>query len=462
MARSRSQIETSLANRITTIDPTVDTKKGPVPDIFTIPEAYEIQSLEARQDSIGLRYSFDYTKLQNRDIQILYGANHGLRPSNGTPSVARGIAYRYTRPQEDVIIPAGRIVTTTDGTVSFKVTYDTIMYAGRADAYYNATTSRYEVPITLTSMGTGTDFDLPPRTLRKLQEPISGIDGAENVERATQGKPEEDLTQFAVRTQKMFNGLETASADGFISTILNYGAPIVENVIPIFSSDTQYFQRRTRRAAWDIYIRGEQIEDVTATFAANGTAIFVLPNTPVISVSEVRVNDIPTSFSYTPDLSPERRGSVLEYDVVQLPSVPAMGSVITVRYQWNSLIALLQQYYNQTRAQSYKTDILIRMAQSVLLRVRVDVKAASTFDVTTVLGRTQNTIYSYFDETIRREIILPEAFRSYVVVGTPGISNLWVRTFTRATTGTLDVEPIELAPYEYVDTNGTLLEVNSI
>lgn len=459
MARSQTQVERSLANRITDIDTTVDVNKGAVPDIFIVPEATEIRALEQRQDSVGLRYSVDYVKLQDRDIQILYGANHGMRPSRGSPSTARGIAYRYTRPSENVVIAAGRLVSTDDESVTFKVLYDTVMYASRSDSYYNASKRRYEVPVVLQSVGTGVDFEVPARTLRKLKESIAGIDGMENVERATPSKPEEDLTEFARRVQAKFNGLEYASADGLSSIIRNYAPTIVQDVIPVFSSDVQYFQRRTRRAAWDLYLRGSRIEDTESTFTANGSAVFSLPNAPVVDVTEVRVNNLPTTFMFIPDTSPERRGSVLEYALVQLPSAPAIGSIVTVRYTWNSLIAQVQNYFNTTRVRSYKTDILIRSAQEVLLRVRVDVLPTSTFDPVTVLDNVRTTIYEFFDDPVRREIVTPESFRSYVQENTAGVSKLYVRTFTKASTGTMNVEPIDLAPFEYVNTNDNLLTV---
>lgn len=463
MARTRVQIEKSLGDRITGLDPTKDVLVGGIPDVFIIPEAAEIASLESRQDSIGYRYAWEYTKTQDRATQILYGSNHGLRPSTGAPTQTRGVAYRYTRPSQNVFIGAGNIVTTTDGSISFKIGYDTVMYADRADSYFNASKRRYEVPITLISVGTGTTFEVPPYALRKLGQTIEGIDGAENTVRAQDSKPEETIQAYGRRIQAKFNGLDLSNPAGFRQLLMNYAPTLVLDVICVFSSDTQYFERRTRRAAWDVYIRGERLEDTETVFTADGVSSeFVLPRTPVHEVTEVRINGIVTPYSFIPDTNPETRGSVIATDKILLGFVPAAGTSVTVKYVWNSLIGQLNSYINQTRAQAYRTDILVREARPVYVRIRLGVQPTTTFDTQEVLANTTASVYAYMDDTTRREFSDPEMFRSYVRSQTAGIRNLYVRTYTYATSGTLDVETIDLAPYEYVATNDTILTVERV
>lgn len=457
MARTQKQIEQSLANRVNSLNPNIDTVKGPVPEVFVIPEAAEIQSLEQRQDSIGYRYSFEYIKTQDRNTQVLYGANHGLRPSRGTPAVARGVAYTYTRPTSDVPISAGRVVTSDDGSIAFRLAYDAVMYANRADSYYNAVNRRYEITVTLSSLGTGVAFEIPPYTVRKLRDVIPGIDGIENTTRATDAKPEEDMIAFGRRTQAKFNGLETASSDGLRQTLMNYAPTLIEDVIPVFSSDTQWFQRRTRRAAWDLYIRGSRIESAESSFVADGsTSSFVIPNVPVASVSAVLINGLSTPFTFEPDTRPEVTGSTLAQDAVKLSFVPASGSTVTVQYQWNSLIYQLSQYITSSARDPFKTDILVRAVQPVLLRIRLGVQPTSTFDTTTVLANVRSSGYAFFADPTRREIVQPEIFTSYIVNSTAGVQKLYVREFTKSTTGSMLVEPVELAPYEYADTTDPL------
>jgi hypothetical protein len=457
VARTQTQIEKSLGARINQQNQNIDTVKGPVPDVFIIPEAAEIRSLEQRQDSIGYRYSFEYIKTQDRDTQVLFGANHGLRPSRGTPAVARGVSYTYTRPTEDRVIPAGRVVTTDDESVAFRVAYDVIMYANRADSYYNAVTRRYEVATTLVSLGTGVAFEIPPYSIRKLRDKIPGIDGIENTSRATDAKPEEDMVAFGRRTQAKFNGLETASADGLRQTLLNYAPTLIEDVIPVFSSDTQWFQRRTRRAAWDLYVRGQRIEDTESSFVADGvTSSFVLPHVPALAVTGVLINGLTTTFTFEPDLRPEVIGSTLAEDRVNLSFVPASGSTVTVQYQWNSLIYQLSNYITNSAKNPFKTDILVRAAQQVLLRIRLGVQPSTTFDTTTVLDNVRASGYEFFADPTRREIVHPETFKQHILNTTAGVRNIMVREFARATVGSMVVEPVELAPYEYADTTDAL------
>lgn len=459
MSRSPAQIEKSLADRINQRDPNADTIKGPIVDVTIIPTAAELARLEARQDNIALRYSWEYIKTQDYDSIILYGSNYGLRPSKGAPSTVRAVAYSYTRPQVDIPIPAGKVVSSADNSISYRVASDIVMFASRADSYYNAAKRRYQIPCMLVSIGTGHDFEVMPGTIRNLRENIPGIDGIENIEKSTPAKPEESILDFGRRTQAKFNGLEMASASGFRQILMNHAPSLVRDVIPIFSSDV-YFQRRTRRAAWDLYIRGERIEDTTTDILSNGHSSFLLPMTPVTSVSNVLVNGLPVAFTFQKDEAPETRGSVLAQDRILLGFAPPPGAIITVQYQWNSLISGLNEYISKTREEAYRTSILVRECQPVLLRVRANIQPSTVFDTTEVLSRARANAYTFFDSAQRREILSPQTFATYLQTSTAGVRKAIIQEFTRAITGDETIEDIELAPFEYamVDSDNLSLE----
>lgn len=462
MARPQVQIERSIRNRISARDPSLDVEKFDIADVFVIPEAGEIAELEQRMDSIGFRYSFEYVKTQDRNVQELYGANYGLRPAQGTPATCRGVAFRYSRPVEDITITAGRQVTTTDGSITFQTAYDVTMFASRADGYYNSTTRRYEVPVQLVSVGVGLAFELPPLALRVLKDTSLGIDGIVNTTRALESSPQEDMIQFGTRVQTTFNGLDGSSASGIQALLRNYAPTVIRNVVPIFSTDVPYFQRYVRRAAWDVYIRGEQITDIETTIVAAGESSWLLTNVPVLSVSEVRINGLVTDFTFVPDTDTRTMMSSISNDRIALSFTPAVGSVITVKYQYNSIIQQLQTYVNERRNRPYRTDILIRACQPVLLRIVLNIQPSSVFDEAEVIAAVRDSAYAYFDQPQSREIVWPEKFREYLVNTVTGIRNIYVRIFSVAATGDLDVQPIDLAPYQYVTTTDVLFVINRV
>ena len=81
MARNTKQIEQSIAADIESNDPTLDTVKGPIPDIFIRPQAKQLRNIEIKIDDLNKRYSLDYIRTTNTASLELYGSNHGLRKS---------------------------------------------------------------------------------------------------------------------------------------------------------------------------------------------------------------------------------------------------------------------------------------------------------------------------------------------------------------------------------------------
>ena len=55
MARTTTTIENSIANSIETINPSVDTEKGPIPEIFIIPQASQLRGAELLIDDLSHR-----------------------------------------------------------------------------------------------------------------------------------------------------------------------------------------------------------------------------------------------------------------------------------------------------------------------------------------------------------------------------------------------------------------------
>ncbi len=91
------------------------------------------------------------------------------------------------------------------------------------------------------------------------------------------------------------------------------------------------------------------------------------------------------------------------------------------------------------------------------MRMRFDVQPTSTFDASSVLDDVRAQVYAYLDDPIQRDALSPEDMRAYLLQVVTGIRKLDVRVFTRADTGTLDVQTVELAPYEYGTTTDILL-----
>ena len=452
VARSKKQIEQAIAAEMEAINPSLDTVKGPVPDIFIRPQASQLRKVELDIDDLNKRYSLQYTRTRNTASLELYGANHGLRKSPGRP--ARGYVYFYLfsriEPGQRVTIPAGTVVSTTDTSISYQTTREAIIVGESIDSYYNATKRRYEIRVPVASLGVGEVFDIPAGRIRTLQSTITSIDGVENREAIRGSQEAESNETFGDNIRAKFNGTALGSGNGLQQLVRNYDPTRISDVHLVFSTDYQLFRRRTRRAAWDVYLIGEDAQETSETFVGNGTkSQFVMSSQPVSAVTGVLVNGISVPYSFVRDATDQTKSSAWASDKIVLAAAPGSNSLVEVTYNYDKLITDTQAYIESLQNDLYDAEILVRKAIPVDMKVTVSIQVLSTFDKAQAVSDTVAIVQDYADLDVYVDLLTPEELRERIQQEVAGISSVKILEFTRLDSGTVPVEPIEFLANEY-------------
>jgi hypothetical protein len=452
MARTKKQIEQSLSSDMEAINPSLDTLKGPVPDIFIRPQASQLRAMEVLIDDLNKRYSLDYIRTRNTKALELYGANHGLRKSPGRP--ARGHVYFFTFSRLEagarIYIPAGTVVSTSDTSISYRTTKEAIVIGESIDSYYNATKRRYEIRVPVESLGTSDVFDIPPGRIRQIQSSITGINGVDNREYISGSQEAEDNETFGRNIRAKFNGTAQGSGDGLRQIVQNFDSTRIYDVHLVFSTDYNLFRRRTRRAAWDVYLIGEDSQIITESFVGNGSRTqFQLTNLPVLSVSSVLVNNVSVPYSLVKDTTDQTQTSARANDLVMLSSAPLEDIAVDITYNYDKLITDTAAYIAELQHDLYDADILVRKAIPVSIMVTVSIQVLSTFDKAQAVSDTLSAIQAYGDLTTFVSLLSPDELRTRIEQEVSGISFVRVLEFSRIDYGTAPVQPIEFLANEY-------------
>ena len=462
MARTLRQIEASLAASIELQDSSLDTVKGPIFDIFIRPQAAQFRATELLFDDLSRRYSLDYVLSQNASVLQLYGANHGLRRSAGR--AARGHVTFFTfsapGPSDVVVIPAGTVVATSDSSISYRTQRDAFIIGSSLGSYFNAAQRRYEVRVPIEALGSGSLFEVPPNRVIRIQSSVRGIDGVVNRERISGGTEVETQSSFGARIRKKFNGLGQGSGDGLGQLIANFDTSSIDDVALIYSTDFANFRRRTRRSAWDVYLIGSVTETAEVTYVGNAIQrSFKLPQAPVLSVTSVRVGNLSTGFTFLPDTSFQYRSSTQANDQVELDTIPGLNETVKVTYVYDKLVRDTQAYVDRIGVQLYRSEILVRKAIPVAVRARILVQVLSSFDETTATSAAFASCSEFVNPNKFSGILFADGLRSKLSSDVAGVSNITILEFTRDVGGTIPVETLEFAPYEFPESPDSLITI---
>lgn len=462
MARTLAQIEASLASSIEGQDPSIDTVKGPVFDIFIRPQSAQLRATELRYDDLSRRYSLDYVLTQNPSVLVLYGANHGLRRSAGRASRGNVVFFTFTAvaPDDVIVIPAGTVVTTSDPSIAFRTIRDAFIIGSSLPSFFNASQRRYEIRVPVEALGVGEEFEVPPRRVTNILSAVDGIDGVINFERIEGGTSVESTVRFGQRIRSKFNGLALGSGSGLDQLIRNFNPSSIDDVALIFSTDYDNFRRRTRRAAWDVYIIGSVSETAEITYIADGVQRdFPLPLTPTLGVTAVTVNDAAVSFTYNADTTDQFKTSTRANDTVELASIPGLNDTVTITYSYDKLIRDIQDYVDRLGVELYRADILVRKAVPIAIRAKILVQVLSSFDETDAASAAFATTAEFLNPDEFVSLLFANDLRSELSAAVAGVANVNVLEFTRDLTGTIPLETVEFRPFEYPESVDSLITI---
>ncbi len=315
----------------------------------------------------------------------------------------------------DITIAAGSELTTrsnitSNNTISFVTTADRTYIASNASTYFNATTGFYELDAPIKAVTTGTVGNVAAGTITILVTSVPGSPSVTNGVQTSGGTDIESNAALLSRIQQKLAGTAMGTPNGILSFIRQN--PNVVASLLVRPGDVELVRDQFGNAA-DVVIIGEITEQIVEVrnYVAGSTS-YILGRQPVQAIDDA-VNDTiegisgglafnfikGTHFKVVTDNSSISRGSTrAETEIVFLGSpFPDLNSPFTVTYSINSLVEDLQTSIDSDDNKIVGTDILIREAARVLIRVgafikvfpgftKADVAAAAADNVETLLN----------------------------------------------------------------------------
>lgn len=448
---------TDLKAAVRSIDPTIDTEKGPIATML-----YGVAVAGAQSESFSAYlqrlYQFSNVTLINDEDMFELALNFAKDPN--IAKVARVIVhfYRLTRPEPGRVYVAsvGTRVSTDDGRFNFIVVEDASMNGDIADVYFNAEVGRYEIPVSCEAVAAGADYNLPPNTINTIQTVQESFDGCINRDYAAK-QGEEELDKFGVQAL-VWNALQGVNQDtaGQIESIITDIDPTgVDDYVTVPSTDFAFFARLNQmstKLGYDIYMISDQLQvDIDRGTALGGETFLPLSSKPVSTVRYVSVDGTVVPHSLDKDVTAAWRGSPLANDRVELATPLQPGQVWEVQYFYYNVI---QDVHNalQDRIKVFGSDTLGRLADTVSINVAGEVSVFTTAERADVI----EDIRTYTDGYLRNPDNPSIAYRTFVTLLDPldyqrsveanvdGVQQFRLTRFARDDGAVLPIEQISL------------------
>jgi len=450
MARTKTQIATSMIATLRSVDPSIDVEVGPIRDFVITPTAKELAATEERAEHLALLYSLAFAQTASDAEVKALADNFGISRGRGSPSSGFLTFFSYTAPAagSSYTVSRGTLVSTTDGTYMYRTMEVGSILGDAADAYYNGTKQYYEITIRAEAVAVGPDYDVPPYRVTKIVGSLTGISGAENRVAFTGGSVSETKAGHVSRIQTRFLGMERGTAGGILSNIRNYDTTNIKDVSIVYSTDHTLFRRKTTTPALDVYIIGEVGEQATVVFTAvGGEDTVTLLRQPILSIDSVTVNGLPASYEWVIDQLPETTKSTSARDFIRLTPPLTAADVVQVTYTYNKLLTNIQNDLF-TYQGMFGTSILTRAAWEAPIALTVNISRLSVFSESRIQTQADGIITDYIEQELFIDALFPEVLRDRIQSRVAGVSTVTFSYFTRTDFGTLDVEVIELRKLE--------------
>jgi hypothetical protein len=462
------QYATSISDAISERDDSLDTRIGPIANLYVTPVARVLERQNNRAVYISQLASLQYVdKVRIEDLdELVY--NEGIVRWSGSRAVTTVTFSRAQPPTSDITVPVNLpVATPTDPSTGLAIVFRTIeaktMYAAAASSYYNATTEKYELKVAVSSVSTGDDVDVGARSITVMRRPISGFDSIFNEYATSSGKGLETNAELATRYLLHVQGSQLSTPLGIKSSLLdNFSS--VEDVYVVFGNNAYLEREQEDAGAVDIWVKGESSLETTYIVVYPGIDILIpLDRQPVIEVTDIF--DGVTHFVEGTDYEVVLGDGIYGYSnwgsdgikFIAGGSSPTMGVSLTITYKYNSLINTLASYYNQPQYNYIGASKLFRWAQPLLLTIDVSL-TTNAGNPDTVATNVRNTIATYINN-LKLGINVEEFDLDREVGRLYGVDNLvWNQLSVVGGSGVADIDvgPMEYAYIEIGSLNVTL------
>lgn len=451
MARTEEDIITELEDSVQSTDKTLDVAQGPIPDIFIRPQAGQLAIASEEAESLRQLFTLDFEIAATDDEVRNALANYGSTPGDGVKARHVQTFLKFTRPSEDISIPAGTLVSNASGNLVYRVITSGTIVAASADSFFNAARNAFEIGLLVEAIGVGEDFNLPRNRINIIVTPVAGIDSTENRTASTRGTSKETKEAQATRLKKSLLGRNIGSAGGIKDLITNELPETITdvNVVQPFEKE---FTRLIIGPALDLYNIGTVSEAHTQTYTAlGGETQITLEKVPAISITDLTVNNLSgvIGFTLVSDITKETGSSLAATDIVVLDTPLILGDQVVITYQYNKALEDVQTtVFAESAEFLFNTDILVRSPFIVNPRIVGEIQALASFSVTEVEEDVLDFLTTEFTFTEFIETVFPEVIRQRVITEVSGVQNFRITEFRRATGSLSDIEPMVFARNE--------------
>lgn len=378
---SSDEILQAMIDTIEAKDDSTDVRKGPFYDMVLKPVADEIAPAYDEVTSVeNMMSSLATGSASSMSSTYLSALGTCMRVSKqaGRKAVCKIYLYFTTLPSQEVTVPAGTSVATSDGKYIF-TTDNAIsgITATTAVNYYRPSTGRYEIPATVTATSEGSVYNVPANRLVYLPSVIDGIDGVYNPVKASGGQDAEDSEAYLADIRAKFIGADTSSTAGITSKITSkYGTTIAVNYI---NSDSPLFARQVQGTGLDIYVNTPNATYAEDLFVTGSSTTFTLTKPPVLSVEQVTVNGTATStWEFVKDTTLSVKSSPSANDCVVVSNV-TLGDIVRVTYTYDATTRwIVDNVLSEYTDDYFGIDGLARLAEDTTIWISCTATAGSS------------------------------------------------------------------------------------
>jgi hypothetical protein len=230
---------------------------------------------QALKAALGLQSDLAVQNLIDAQFDKLAG-NFTKTRLPGRPAVGQVVFITSSRPQRDITIPSGAVVSTDADadnglpSVRYVVGGTFVMVAADADAYFNFDTQLYEITVDVTAEVTGANGNRSAGQIKNLVSGVSGL-GVVNREATRFGTSRESNSDLATRSQLGFVGVDPGTEGGYAATAAEsigiVKSKIIKSGDPLMMRDYDEVRRKHIGGKVDIWVQGLRERTVTEKFS---------------------------------------------------------------------------------------------------------------------------------------------------------------------------------------------------
>jgi hypothetical protein len=403
---SASQFAQRIKAAITSRNKTYDVNVGPIPDVIINPMGGVLESQNNAIVSLQSLLSLINDGTYTHDDLVAFVKNEGVTPDTGSAASAT-LVFSVAAVSASLTVgtgyPVGSLSNEETGSSITFITIEsaTLSYATRA-SYYNPDTQRYELQVAAVATSGGTKGNVGANRIINPLRPLIGFDSITNPQPATGGRDSSSDSELIEQYLIAITGSNASGEDGIRRTSLDVFSN-VQDVAMVYGSDPLLLRASTDAGAVDQWVLGDAMVSRTdaSTYVGPLQPIYLLSQ-PVVGITRITsgANNLVegVDFTFVKDVT-GYSGSIRGRDYIKLLNtsllLPVAGSPITVVYNQNSLIELMQNTYSQPAYYSYGSDLLIRAANQINIAVTATFRTRQGYNPTTVQAQVTTAVRGF-------------------------------------------------------------------